>query len=73
MDSACHVIGCHEIQETRAETAFDDVASTTHQSLPVCKMRPQVPWNKNATEPGQCPASSAVTVSSSSAAVQEGQ
>jgi hypothetical protein len=28
MDSACHVGGCHSIQETRVQDGFDDVAST---------------------------------------------
>ena len=33
MDSACHVMGCHITQEIRVQNAFDDVASTIHQSL----------------------------------------
>jgi hypothetical protein len=33
MDSARHVIGCHLTQETGVQNAFDDVASTIHQSL----------------------------------------
>jgi len=33
MDGARHVIGCHSNQETRVLNAFDDVASTFHQSL----------------------------------------
>jgi len=34
MDSARHVRGCKASQETRVQNAFDDVASTIHQSLP---------------------------------------
>ena len=34
MDSACHVIGCQSTQEARVQNAFDDVASTIHQTLP---------------------------------------
>ena len=33
MDSARHVIGCHSIHRSRVHNAFDDVASTVHQSL----------------------------------------
>jgi len=33
MDSARHVIGCRLTQDTRVQHAFDDVASTIHQSL----------------------------------------
>jgi len=33
MNSARHVIGCHLTQGTRVQNAFDDVASTIHQSL----------------------------------------
>ena len=33
MDSTRHVIGCHSTQESRVQHAFDDVASTIHQSL----------------------------------------
>jgi hypothetical protein len=33
MQSAHHVIGCHQTQETRVNNACDDVASTVHQSL----------------------------------------
>jgi hypothetical protein len=33
MDSACNFIACHLTQVTRAQYAFDDVASTIHQSL----------------------------------------
>jgi len=35
MDSARHVIGCRLTQETRVPNAFDDGASTVHQSLGV--------------------------------------
>ena len=33
MDSARHVMGCHLTQSMRVQNAFDDVASTIHQSL----------------------------------------
>ena len=33
MDSARHVIGCHVTPVARVQNAFDDVASTIHQSL----------------------------------------
>jgi len=33
MDSARQVIGCRLTHETRVHVAFDDVASTIHQSL----------------------------------------
>ena len=33
MDTACHVIGCHLTQESRVQNAFDEVASTIHQSV----------------------------------------
>jgi len=34
MDSARHVIGCHSTQGMRVYKAFDEVASTIHQSPP---------------------------------------
>jgi len=33
MDSAHHVTKCHLTQEMKAHNAFNDVASTLHQSL----------------------------------------
>jgi hypothetical protein len=33
MHSACHVIGCHATEETRVQNAYDDMASTNHESL----------------------------------------
>jgi len=43
MHTARQVIGCHLTQETRVQHAFDDVASTIHESPPTTHVEPPSP------------------------------